>query len=143
MNLEWIKRDLEFLREYEVILYGSIVTQEFQERSDIDVAVITRNRDRTENIELLKSFLGKARGIYDIRIFELLPLKIQASAIASYKVLFGSELEIAEYLYRYRKLWQDCRHRILENQFKSYREKIEAMRRFEKWRSKKSGGKSK
>jgi predicted nucleotidyltransferase len=136
MNLEWIKKELEFLNEYEVILFGSTAAQEFREGSDIDIAVITRWRDRAKNIELLKSFIGRAREIYDIRIFELLPLKIQASAIENYIVLFGSELEISEYLYSYRKLWQDCRRRIMENQFKSYREKIEGMQRFEKWKSK-------
>lgn len=132
LDLERIRRDLEFLKGYEVILYGSYAAHEFREGSDIDVAVITRKRDKNENLGLLKSFIGRARAVYDIRIFELLPLKLQASAISSYIVLFGSELEISEYFYHYRKLWADCRHRIIENQFRSYKEKIEAMRRFER-----------
>ncbi len=131
-TLQKIRGDLEFLNKYEVIIYGSYAAQEFREGSDIDIAVITRKRDGSENLKLLKSFLGKAEAIYDIRIFELLPLRLQASAISNYIVLFGSELEISEYFYLYRKLWVDCKHRMTENQFKSYKEKIEAMRRFER-----------
>jgi len=39
-------------------LFGSYVTGEFREGSDIDVAVITRKRDFNENVKILKDLLG-------------------------------------------------------------------------------------
>lgn len=128
MNLERIKKDLEFLKNYAVILYGSYVSGEFREGSDIDVAIITRIKDDDKNIQLLKSFIGKARPLYDIRIFELFSLKLKASVMSCYSVLYGDELEISEYFYEYRKLWDDQKHRIMEGYFGSYKEKIAAMK---------------
>lgn len=128
MNMEEIKKDLKFLKEYEVILFGSFVSGEFRQDSDIDVAVVTRSKDNDRNLELLKSFIGKAKPIYDIRIFELLPLKLKASAMSCYSVLYGDELEISEYFYEYRKQWDDQKHRIMGGYFESYKEKIAAMK---------------
>ncbi|MCZ7394534.1 MAG: nucleotidyltransferase domain-containing protein [Candidatus Methanoperedens sp.] len=128
MNMGEIKNDLKLLKDYEVILFGSFVSGEFREGSDIDVAVITRSKDNDRNLELLKSFMGKARPIYDIRIFELLPLKLKASAVGCYSVLYGDELEISEYFYEFRKQWDDQKHRIMGGYFGSYREKIAAMK---------------
>ncbi|MEE8400800.1 MAG: nucleotidyltransferase domain-containing protein [Candidatus Hydrothermarchaeaceae archaeon] len=128
MNIEKIKKDLEFLRDYETVLYGSHVTGDCRGGSDIDVAVITRVTGRDENVELLKGFIGKARPIYDIRIFELLPLKLKASVMSDYVTLFGEEPEVSEYFYYYRKLWGDQKRRIIGGYHSSYKEKIAAMR---------------
>lgn len=124
MNMGEIKNDLKLLKDYEVILFGSFVSGEFREGSDIDVAVITRSKDNDRNLELLKSFMGKARPIYDIRIFELLPLKLKASAVGCYSVLYGDELEISEYFYEFRKQWDDQKHRIMGGYFGSYRRRL-------------------
>lgn len=128
MNMEKIKEDLMFLKDYEVVLYGSHVSGGFRPDSDIDVAVITRIKDSDKNLELLKGFIGKTKPTYDIRVFELLPLKLKASALEDYRVLYGDELEISEYFYQYRKLWSDQKHRILGGYYKSYKEKIEAIK---------------
>jgi predicted nucleotidyltransferase len=128
MNLQKIKEDLDFLKGREVVLYGSLVTGEFREGSDIDVAVITRVTDRKRNVELLRSLMGKARPVYDIKIFELLSLRLKASVMSSYLALWGEEPEISEYFYRYRKEWDDQKHRIAGGYFSSYKEKIAAMR---------------
>ena len=61
---------------------------------------------------------------FDIRIFELFPIDIKISIVQNYEVLFGDPLEISEYFYEFRKKWDDCKHRILTNQFSSYREKL-------------------
>ncbi len=49
------------------------------------------------------------------------------SVVKSYKVIFGDPLDISEYFYNFRKKWDDCRIRILSNQFKSVREQITLM----------------
>ena len=119
MKIEHIREDLKFLKDYEVVIYGSYVTGEFREGSDIDIAVITRIRDEKKNIKILKSFIGRTKNLYDIRVFELLPLKVKASVMKNYIVLFGDKGEISEYFYYYRKLWEDQKRRILEG-YRSY-----------------------
>ena len=109
MKLEKLEQELEFLKDYKTVIYGSYVTGGFRERSDIDIAVITETKDQSKNIDILSHFLGKAKPIFDIRIFELLPLKIKASVIDNYEVLHGDEAEISEYFYHYRKFWDDCK----------------------------------
>jgi hypothetical protein len=66
--------------------------------------------------------------LYDLRVFELLPLKVKATLMSDYLVLFGDELEISEYFYDYRREWDDQKYRILDGYFKSYKEKIAAIR---------------
>jgi hypothetical protein len=61
---------------------------------------------------------------FDVRVFELFPIDIKISIIQNYEVIFGDPLEISEYFYHVRKKWDDCKHRILSNQFSSYRERL-------------------
>lgn len=130
LSLDKIREDLKELSDYEVVIFGSYVTGEFREGSDVDVAVITRIRDEKENISIQKRIAAKARPIYDVRVFELLPLKVKASVFSNYIVLFGDELEISEYFYFWRKMWEDVKHRI--SYHRSYKEKIEAIERGKK-----------
>ncbi|KAF5415363.1 MAG: hypothetical protein C5S48_06075 [Candidatus Methanogaster sp.] len=135
MNLKQIKNDLALLRGYDVIIFGSYTTGDFREGSDIDIAIITRNNDYGRNLDILKSFIGMAPAIYDIRVFELLPLKIKASVMGNYIVLYGTLPEISEYFYHYRKLWDDCKHRVEAGYFGSYREQVTAIQRFKRFRN--------
>ena len=61
---------------------------------------------------------------FDVRVFELFPIDIQISIVQNYEVLFGDPLEISEYFYSFRKKWDDCKYRILSNQFSSYNERL-------------------
>ncbi|MHA1455180.1 MAG: nucleotidyltransferase domain-containing protein [Promethearchaeota archaeon] len=117
VELGEVRNSFKTLEEkYEVIMYGSQVEGGSRPSSDVDIAVITRKVSREENVNLpLK---------YDIRVFELYPIYIQISIIENYKVVLGDPLEISEYFYRYRKKWDDCKHRILSNQFLSYKERL-------------------
>jgi len=60
-----------------------------------------------------------------------MPLKMQAPVIEDHMVVYSDGGEISEYFYHFRKLWDDCKHRVLEWRFGRYMEKIAAMRRFE------------
>ncbi|MDI9610585.1 MAG: nucleotidyltransferase domain-containing protein [Archaeoglobales archaeon] len=126
-SIEEIRKELNALSNYEAVLFGSYVTGEFRIGSDIDVAVITRLRDLHKNLEIQKSLIGKFRQVYDVRVFELLPIKIKASIFSNYLVLFGDELEISEYFYWWRKIWEDVKHRI--SYHSSYEEKLKAIER--------------
>ncbi len=128
-KIEEMKEILEPLKEkYEIILFGSVVEGGMRPESDIDIAIITRNKNEKQNIELQKSLLGKFPLKFDIRVFELFPIDIQISIIRNYKVIFGDPLEISEYFYYFRKKWDDCKYRILSNQFTSYHERLFIMK---------------
>lgn len=123
--LNKIQGDLvSFNNKYEVVLFGSQVSGGARPNSDYDVAVISRLKNVKANISLQKELIGKFSLKYDIRVFELYPINIQISIIHNYKVIFGDILEISEYFYYFRKLWDDSKHRILDNQFASHKERL-------------------
>ncbi len=130
MNLRQIQDDLTFLSGYDAVIFGSYVIGDFREDSDIDIALITRIKDYERNLDIFKSLIRKAPPVYDLRLFELLPLKIKASVMNNYTVLYGELPDISEYFYYYRKLWGDCKHRVAAGQFESYKEQVAAIRRF-------------
>ncbi|MFO7966029.1 MAG: nucleotidyltransferase domain-containing protein [Archaeoglobaceae archaeon] len=127
MSWDQIKEDLKPLAKYEVVVFGSFVSGGYREGSDIDVAVITITRDERKNISILKELFTRVSSVYDLRIFELLPLKVKASIMENYTVVFGDEIEISEYFYYWRKLWDDVKHRI--SYHKSYKERLTALER--------------
>jgi len=110
--------------EYDVVIYGSQVEGGVRPNSDIDIAVITRETNIEKNIKIQNELLGIFPLKYDVRVFELFPIYIQISIIENYKVVYGDILEISEYFYSFRKKWDDCKHRILSNQFSSHRERL-------------------
>ncbi len=124
-----VKNDLSFIKDYKVVVFGSYAAKKADKRSDIDIAVITGEENREKCIDIWRELLGKAPDVYDIKIFELLPLRIKASVIQRYEVVFGNRHDISEYFYKFRKLWNDMKHRIEENRFRSMREKAMALKR--------------
>jgi predicted nucleotidyltransferase len=112
VNLEEIRKDLSFLSDKEVVVFGSFVSGEVTPRSDIDVAIIIRNSDKNEMMRIRVEALGQAPPGYDIQIFEALPMVVKGSILEEFEVLFGDPLEIGMYLYHIRKLWEDYRYRL-------------------------------
>jgi len=125
--LKEIKNDLKELSKYEVVLFGSCVTGDATSRSDIDIAVITRIRDEKKNSKIWFYLLGKIPPIYDLKIFEMLPLHIKAEVMNNYIVVFGDRLDISEYFYYYRKLWNDVKFRYESNRITSHAERIKGL----------------
>lgn len=121
--------DLSELNSYEVVIFGSYVEGGFHPGSDVDVAVVTRDSRRTHNKSLYARLLGKVPPLYDLKIFELLPLVLKMAVITHHEVLFGNRVELSEYFYRYRKRWADCRHRVMDNQFTNFHEQRQARAR--------------
>ncbi|MHA1272192.1 MAG: nucleotidyltransferase domain-containing protein [Promethearchaeota archaeon] len=125
IDIELIRKDLRALKgKYEVVLFGSQIEGSARPNSDIDIAVISRSQDSKVNLNLQNNLLGQFPIKYDIRVFELFPIDIQISIINNYIVIFGDPLEISEYFYIFRKKWDDCKYRILTNQFSSYKERL-------------------
>ena len=69
----------------------------------------------------------KIPSIYHLNIFELLHLNVKADIMDNHIVIFGDRLEISEYFYHFRKLWNDQKHRYYDNQFSSFKEKMKAL----------------
>jgi len=127
LSLNQIRNDLKYLNKFEVIVYGSYASDNFTQRSDIDIAIITRKNDEKQNIEVWKKALRKVKPIYQMNVFELLPLNVKANVIDEFIVVFGDRLEISEYFYYFRKLWKDIKYRFFSNQFTHFREKIKKL----------------
>lgn len=128
-DLNKIKEELSGLKKYDAVIYGSYAKGRSGPKSDIDIAIISRKTSYAENIRLWKNLLGKIPENYDLKVFELLPLEIKISVIKNYIVLFGDRLDISEYFYHFRKLWNDTKFRFWANQFSSFKEKINLMRK--------------
>lgn len=107
ISLDEIRDELSNYRDNWVIIYGSWVHQNMTSQSDIDISIISGDFDKKRNIKLYSDLLGKVHPKYDVKLFELLPLYIQGDIMEKYQVVFGDEVEISYYLYKYRKLWQD------------------------------------
>ena len=118
LSLKKIRVELASLKNYEVVLFGSFTTNYFTKRSDIDVAIITRNKDRVKNMKVWKNALKKSKSKYHVNVFELVPLHLKASIFCRYRVVFGNREDISEYFYFFRKLWKDVSPRYYE-QFKT------------------------
>ncbi len=127
LDLNKIRKDLQALEGRDVVLFGSYVREEARPKSDIDVAIVSHCLDRDQNSVFLQSMIGIVSPIYDLKVFELLPLKIQKSIADEFVTVFGDPLDLSEYFYFYRKRWADCRYRIFDNSFTSYMEQGQAL----------------
>ncbi len=119
-NFECIKNDV-----FGVLLFGSAAKGEHHGASDIDICLVN-----PKNKNVLIKALEKVGDKYDVKIFEDLPLYVQIDIIRNHKVVYGNEVELSYYFYKFRKIWNDQKERIQENQFKSAKEMINSRRRW-------------
>ncbi|NMC08239.1 MAG: nucleotidyltransferase domain-containing protein [Candidatus Lokiarchaeota archaeon] len=124
MLLARARRDLQGLSKWPIILFGSRAGDRPRPGSDIDIAVVTMERDTRQNVEIYKECLRKMIPPYEVHVFELLPLHVRRTILENYVVVFGEPVTVSDYFYLTRKEWNDCKHRILDNQFSSHAEKM-------------------
>ena len=127
MLISSLQKEFEFIKDevMGILLYGSFAKETADSRSDIDICLV-KPADHGILIKIFKKTGGK----YDIKIFEDLPLYVKIDIIENYKIIYGDEPRISYYLYGFRKNWNDMRHRIMSNKFRSLSE-MELTRR--KW----------
>jgi predicted nucleotidyltransferase len=125
MILSDLKKEFEFIRdEVEgVLLFGSAAKGELSARSDIDIALV-----RPGNKRVLFKVFERVGGRYDVKIFDDLPLYIKIDIIKNHQIIFGDEVELSYYFYRFRRDWRDMEYRIKSNQFKNVKEMINQRR---------------
>ncbi|GAB4318385.1 MAG: nucleotidyltransferase domain-containing protein [Promethearchaeota archaeon] len=96
-----------------VILYGSHARGEATPRSDVDVCVVVPNLPLVDAYELVVDLLENPDDAYDVRLFEELPLHVQAAIIESGKTIASrDENALLEYFVRFRRDWEDVQVRI-------------------------------
>jgi len=123
-SLQSIKRDLKDLQKYEVVIFGSYCTSYFNSRSDIDIAIITREQDPTKSRKILFDLFAFQKSPYEFHLFELLPLNVKMEIIDKHQIVWGDVQNIEEYFYHFRKLWKDQETRYRENLSYSISQKI-------------------
>ncbi len=103
-----ISRDFGFLKDriLGIILFGSQLTHDAHEKSDIDVCIVTGRRE-VKNIfnSILES---RVTSKYDVKIFEKMPLRLKREIIASGKVVWSRDSYLlSDYLHIFRKIARD------------------------------------
>ena len=116
-----LKRDFGMFKDgaLGILLFGSSARREDVEMSDIDICIV-----RPANDGLLTEMNRMLGGKYDMKVFENLPLYIQIEIIRDHKIIYGDEVELSAYFYRFRRLWADMVPRVGYNQFDSVGERM-------------------
>jgi len=95
-----------------ILLYGSRLEERNTNRSDIDICVVAPTEDIYELISQILQNVNVTGKKYDIRVFKELPLYIKIQVIKKGVLIYSSnKLDLYEYFYIYRKLWDDQKHR--------------------------------
>ncbi len=91
-----------------ILLFGSRVEGDQHGRSDIDVCLVAPDSDQDELFtEILKSRLTEK---YDVKIFELLPLKLKGTILENHRVIWTrDEFDLSYYLHKWMGVWDDQR----------------------------------
>ena len=112
-----IKRHFQFLEKevLGILVYGSYVKGESTQRSDIDICIVIGRPSTPKKMKQVLSKVWKSVNTnklnYDVRLFEELPLRVKMGVIEDGKVIIGSKPDIYEYFYKFRKMWEDQKHR--------------------------------
>lgn len=108
MDIRKIEKDFEELKRdvFAILLFGSRAKDEATERSDIDICLIVKDGNLKKVWDkILESRITEK---YDVKIFELLPLKLKGEIIENHRLIWTkSKPELYYYLYKWRKVWED------------------------------------
>ncbi len=95
-----------------ILLYGSYLRDNETNRSDIDICIVAPNEDINQLISYILQNVNITSKKYDVRIFQELPLYIKFPIIEKGELIYTpNKLDLYEYFYLYRKLWNDQKHR--------------------------------
>lgn len=105
---EDIEKDFDQFRDkiLAILIFGSMVNEGGSIRSDIDICLVAPNYDSSKLFtEILRTRLTEK---YDVKIFELLPLKLKGGVLENHIVLWSKdEKELSYYLHKWGRVWQD------------------------------------
>ncbi len=114
--LEQIYNDFTYVIEKKdilgILLFGSYSKSQNTNRSDIDMCIVAPNEEPHQLISFILQNINVDSNRYDIRLFNELPLYIKIHIIEDGILIYSSiELDLYEFFYIYRKLWEDQKHR--------------------------------
>ncbi len=95
-----------------ILLYGSYLMDNETSRSDIDICIVAPYEDIHQLISFILQNVNVTSKKYDVRVFQELPLYIKIHVIEKGELIYSpNELDLYEYFYLYRKIWNDQKHR--------------------------------
>jgi uncharacterized protein len=106
--LKEIEKDFECVKEKTlgIVLFGSRADKTHHAESDIDVCLVAGEYPPGKLFqEVLKTNLSAK---YDVKIFELLPLKLKGSILENHRVVWSRDPSgLSYYFYKVNRLWDD------------------------------------
>ena len=114
--LDQIYNDFSYVIEKKdilgILLFGSYSKSKNTNRSDIDICIVAPKEDLHKLLSFILQNINVEANKYDIRIFNELPLYIKIHIIEDGLLIYSSnKLDLYEFFYIYRKLWDDQKHR--------------------------------
>ena len=114
--IEKIKRDFGFIINNPsflgLMLYGSHINDLQTNRSDIDICIILNITDSKEFFKDICNKVDIFGKKYDIHFFEDLPWYIRGDILDKGVTVLSPDIPLLfEFLYPYRKIWNDQKHR--------------------------------
>ena len=114
--LDQIYNDFSYVIEKKdilgILLFGSYSKSKNTNRSDIDICIVAPKEDLHKLLSFVLQNINVEANKYDIRIFNELPLYIKIHIIEDGLLIYSSnKLDLYEFFYIYRKLWDDQKHR--------------------------------
>ena len=95
-----------------ILIYGSYSKKQEINRSDIDICIVAPEIDPIELLDFIARNVNLISKKYDIRLFSELPLYMKIQVIEDGILIFSpNKFDLYEFFYKYRKLWNDQKHR--------------------------------
>ena len=95
-----------------ILLYGSFTKDKNTNKSDIDICVVAPNEEKHHLLSFVLQNINVQKKKYDVRLFYELPLYIKINVIEEGLLIYSpNKLDLYEFFYIYRKLWNDQKHR--------------------------------
>ncbi len=95
-----------------ILLFGSFTKERNTTKSDIDICIVAPNEEKPQLLSFVLQNINVNAKKYDIRLFYELPLYIKIHIIEDGLLIYSSnKLDLYEFFYIYRKLWDDQKHR--------------------------------
>ncbi len=117
-EIESLKHELECIIDIPgveaVLLFGSKISGNDTSRSDTDVCIVApKITEKKEQSQLLgKIWQHLNPDVYDVWLFEELPLYMKMSVISNHIIVACRDIPaLFEYFYPFRKIWADQAHR--------------------------------
>ncbi len=122
INIKSIEKDFSGFKDriLGILLFGSRADGTQSKRSDIDVCLVA-GKDNTNKLfgDVLKTDLTER---YDIKIFELMPLKLKGSVLENYRIIWAKDRnELEYYLYKTARIWNDQKAALKKLGLEMYR----------------------